>query len=373
MNEALSIVIRSMPGREHFLEKCLFTLSAQSYRDMQALVVVQTKERLEEADKLAEVLDSWKYSFVDARTIVHCSEKDARSKSLNLGIEAASGRYIAFLDDDDKVYPEHYAKLIAELRKSDYAWAYSDTVRAQYNEEGQLTHRTMPFRRKRYSYLSHLQENFIPIHSFVVDRERAPDMPMIDERFDRLEDYDFLLRLARIHEPLYLPYIGAEYCIRTDGTNSVQDGTAQLRAALEKKRIWAQSQNLLEERQFGLVGWWVREIKDLPSQIVTQHVPSAQSPYQPDMHHQDYYFRNTLSSFHRSRSWRLTRFVRNIVRRARGQGKEIPHVPNTEWEAQAQIFEILNSSSWELTAPFRLIPRVWRNRRGLTERPRAND
>ncbi|MDR6450391.1 UNVERIFIED_ORG: glycosyltransferase involved in cell wall biosynthesis [Burkholderia sp. 1263] len=368
MNNELSIVIRSMPGREHFLDKCLFTLSAQHYRELQVLVVVQTKERSEEADKLIGVLDSWRDRFADISAIAHCSDEDARAKSLNLGIKAARGRYIAFLDDDDKVYPEHYVRLICELQKSDYSWAYSDVVRAEYNELGQLTRRSMPFRRDRYSYISHLQENFIPIHSFVIDRERASDMPMVDDRFERLEDYDFLLRLARIHEPLYVPYVGAEYCIRNDGTNSVQDGTAQLRAALEKKRIWTLSRNLLEERQFGLVGWWVREIKDLPTSSgnrppMTHHVSAVPVRYRPDAFHEDFYFRNALRSVHQSRSWRLTSGARNIIRKTRGMPKVVPHIPNTEWEAQEQVFAILNSSSWELTALLRLVPRLWRNRK----------
>jgi hypothetical protein len=57
-----------------------------------------------------------------------------------------------------------------------------------------------------------LENNFLPLHSFVLDRSRSQlPMPWFDERLSRLEDYDFLLRLAAT-APYDLSMLDAYVC-----------------------------------------------------------------------------------------------------------------------------------------------------------------
>lgn len=267
MNDLLTVIIRTMPGREHFLDCCLLNLSWQHYKKIELILVAQSVQENENFDKLQALLQLWQPYFPNLQFLTHFSQSDARAHSLNLGLDQAHGRYISFLDDDDKIYPGHYSLLIKSLHTSDYAWAYCDIVRALYNKHGQLISRSMPFHKPSYSFLHHLQANFIPIHSFVLDQRRIPNLVKVDERLSFFEDYDFLLHLAVIHPPLYVPSISAEYCIRNDGTNTVTDGTDDRENLLKKHKNWTLAEQLIKEKKKNLVGWWIKELDNYPIEI----------------------------------------------------------------------------------------------------------
>ncbi|WP_051180447.1 glycosyltransferase family 2 protein [Caballeronia insecticola] len=368
MNKTISVIIRTMPGRERFLDKCIFLLSGQSYSNIEVIVVAQKLSEDATSSKIQAVVDRWADRFESAQLITHVSSTDARARSLNLGKKAATGRYIAFLDDDDKVYPNHYEKLIASLEASDYAWAYADIIRALYNEFGQLVSRTSPFRRVGYSYLDHLRGNFIPIHSFVIDLHRATDVGEVDEAMSRNEDYEFILRLAFRHEPLYVPGFGAEYCIRSDGSNTVSDGTLTARQSFQKRRIWNDAQAVLDDKKLHNFGWWVRELDRLPP--VNPHDPSLSGIHhvaaEADLRHAvryehtDHTFRNLLRFYYSSKSWRYTRPIRNAIARVRHHPMLEDIIPHSEESAKHIIGQVITSTSWEITMPLRMAGRIAR-------------
>ena len=65
-----------------------------------------------------------------------------------------------------------------------------------------------------------------------------------------------------------------------------------------------------------------------------------------------------LHSLWNSRSWRLLRPLRNLVRKARGFDKETLPTVQSEFEALRTILAIRQSMSWELTAPLRIFRRT---------------
>ncbi|MEB3767349.1 glycosyltransferase family 2 protein [Acinetobacter sp. MD2] len=345
-NNALSIIIRTMPGREKFLDKCLFLLTCQTYSEIEPIIVIQKKQDSDSTNHLTQTIQVWKNSFPKLQVITHTADYDARALSLNLGKKAATGRFLAFLDDDDKVYPEHYSKLIDPLLTKEYVWAYSDIIQAYYNEYGQLTARNTPFKRDHYSFLNHLKGNFIPIHSFVLDLTKVDSNLLVDESFTKHEDYDFLLRLAFKHEPLYIPSFTAEYCIRTDGSNTIMDGTSDTVTRLKKLQGWMHSHEQLEQKKVTEFGWWVKEFDSL----------QINAPFNTSS--QNFSYRQALADYYNSSSWRMTRLLRNLIRSFKNMPKEQICIPHTEVEAKAELDKLLRSTSWEITAPLRLFSRV---------------
>ncbi len=59
-----------------------------------------------------------------------------------------------------------------------------------------------------------------------------------------------------------------------------------------------------------------------------------------------------------SRSWRLLRPARNLIRSFRGQGREAQPIVRSEVEALQTVVTLRQSLSWELTAPLRLAHRA---------------
>src|SRR5208283_1459124 len=64
-----------------------------------------------------------------------------------------------------------------------------------------------------------------------------------------------------------------------------------------------------------------------------------------------------------STSWRALRPVRNLVRRLKGRPEESKPLARTDYEALQAIIRLRKSTSWELTAPIRLVGHLLGGRR----------
>lgn len=224
-NTTVSIVIRTVPNRIDFLDQALFSVLCNTYPKCEAVVVVQS-ENNDYYIQVAELCSTYALRGLSVQTVRNCTNLDQRAKNLNLGIVAATGRYIGFLDDDDILYPTHLASLI-KILEANYssAWAYADAVGTLCETDAMgnlyVQSRHFFFRKPKFSYPELWFDNFIPVHSYLIDRYRVrDDLICFDESFEVLEDYAFLLKLAIEHEPKYHPEVTCEYRFRLDGSNS---------------------------------------------------------------------------------------------------------------------------------------------------------
>ncbi len=188
--------------RLYEFDRALLSLACQSLPNVRAIVVVQNFDR-EQLERLKATIAKYDWAAFDKpEPLVVNAEAppgDQRSLLLNVGLANASHRFVAFLDSDDYVYEDCYEYLVGEALKVRAAVAFGGIVMKKviglktfvYN----LDLDKGGFSGKGRDDL--LRDNFCPIHSFVVDRERvsAADLKF-DERLTRLEDYDFLLRVC---------------------------------------------------------------------------------------------------------------------------------------------------------------------------------
>jgi CDP-glycerol glycerophosphotransferase len=110
MDPLLSVVV-PFHDVEDYLEECLRSLAVQTLTDLEVIMVDDGS--LDGSRLIAKT-----YAAGDSRfTLLGC-ENQGPGPARNLGIRAASGRYLAFADGDDVVPPDSYARMVASLERS---------------------------------------------------------------------------------------------------------------------------------------------------------------------------------------------------------------------------------------------------------------
>ena len=229
-NKTLSVIIRfHRKERLVFLEEAIFSLAIQDWHDLEIVVVLQNgTDELKQT--VTDIINRQPWPQEEPRYKVLLvpipAGVDGRSTLMNRGMANADGRYLAFLDDDDFVYQHGYTTLIGQLVSGGRAVAVGGCRRANIQRESDhwFVQSKDDFFAWGRSRLDLFRDNFVPIHSYVIDRFRLGSFKLyFDDACPPLEDYDFLLRLFNTVEPdftqLNVPV--CEYRIRLDGSNSI--------------------------------------------------------------------------------------------------------------------------------------------------------
>lgn len=216
-NLTLSTILR-FHDRERLplLGEAISSLAAQDWEDFEAVVALQNPDA-ELAGEVGQMITRQAWAGGPRFQIVSVEVPpgvDGRSELLNRGLARAAGRFVAFLDDDDVVYERGYSTLVGRLLESGSAIAVGGYTKAHMERrDGRwvVTSRTKsvvppPSRLTLFRY------NYIPLHSYVIDRSRLGGFELyFDNDFPPLEDYDFLLRLFALFEPDFT-HFGTPVC-----------------------------------------------------------------------------------------------------------------------------------------------------------------
>lgn len=96
---------------EQYLQQCVESVRKQSHQDLEIILVNDGS-----TDSSAEICDALAKN--DGRIKVHHVKNGGVSLARNIGISAATGDYITFVDSDDWLEAEMYAKMAASAREN---------------------------------------------------------------------------------------------------------------------------------------------------------------------------------------------------------------------------------------------------------------
>ena len=253
MPATIDVVVRFHDmGRLMELERCLFSLTTQSYRPLRVILCTQRftdQDRTKLHSQFDRLFDE-DGLHLDIVDYAETQPKDARTALFKMGVEAATGRYLAFLDYDDVLYSEAYEMLIRRLQQTGAGISFASVrvaavdvyERTLYTKEMDV--QSFPGR----DVLDLMRNNFCPLHSYVIDRGALPEgVPSFDPAIIWEEDYAMLLQvIAAVPADFGLldKQIGL-YAFKSDGSNTVANTADKTDESHERyKHVIATMQNL---------------------------------------------------------------------------------------------------------------------------------
>jgi len=127
----VSIVVATYK-READLKNAIESLAAQSYENIE-IILVDDNGNEEWNSKISDIVDKFvlNHPNIPLNYIVNKPNKGS-AITRNIGIEAAKGEYVTFLDDDDVYLPEKVKNQVEFMVRGSYDYSITDLV--LYNE-----------------------------------------------------------------------------------------------------------------------------------------------------------------------------------------------------------------------------------------------
>ena len=117
---------------EKYLARCMDSILAQTYEDLEVILVNDGSQ-----DGSGAICDG--YAARDSRVRVIHKENGGLSSARNAGIDGAEGEYITFVDSDDWIEPQSYAWMMDAMRRHDVKLVCA----GRYDVDGGTGDRTM--------------------------------------------------------------------------------------------------------------------------------------------------------------------------------------------------------------------------------------
>ena len=272
----VSVIVPTF-NRPDMLIETLKSILNQTYDDFEIIVVndagVDVKKEIDLLNKNNNII-----------YINHANNRGLAA-ARNTGIKAASGKYIAYLDDDDVYYPDHLETLVNCLENSEYKVAYTDAymvTQERKNSNYVIKKKDIPFSLD-FDYDRILVENFVPVLCLMHERSCLEEIGLFYENLTVCEDWDFLIRISRKFEIAHVKKVTSQFTWRTDGTNMRSSRSADFGSTFkiiyEKYREYSQNKPSVLLAQMEIISLYL----DAKAQLI--------------------------ESIYASRTWKVGRFV----------------------------------------------------------------
>lgn len=207
----VSVIIPTY-NRPDRLRTAIESVLRQEYQSFQIIVVNDGTEPVE-----AVVSEMNRDGRI---TLVTHDRSRGLAASRNTGLRQATGKYVCYLDDDDRFLPDHLGTLVKRLEVGDCKVAYTDAWRVHERVvNGQITEvqRDRPYSQE-FNAHQLLINNYMPVLCVMHERACLDEVGGFDESLYVHEDWDLWIRLATRYPFIHIAKTTAEFTWRTDGS-----------------------------------------------------------------------------------------------------------------------------------------------------------
>ncbi len=206
----VSVIIRTQ-DKPDLLKEAISSVAQQTYPCIEVIVVNDG------GTDIKSVISPFSEAFFALRQI-KLEENKGRAYAANIGLEAAKGDFIIFLDHDDLFDPDHIEHLVNALKENSSAGAAYSGVRVLEADGTEHTIFNEPFDPVKLR-----MEAYLPIHSVLFRRSLLDKGVSFDTNLQVYEDWDFWLQLSEITDFIHVDRFSATY--RAIGTSGVGAGS----------------------------------------------------------------------------------------------------------------------------------------------------
>ncbi len=336
----VSVIVRSMDRPE--LAEALASVAQTTYFPVE-VVVVNAKGG--EHTPLPERCGNFPLRLTNAN-----GPPLPRAMAANFGLHSAGGAYALFLDDDDLLDPQHIGKLAAALQLHPESPAAYTGVRLVNADNQLIREMNIGWERARLQGM-----NFLPIHAVMFRLAEALAHCHVDEQLAVLEDWDFWLQLASRGDFINLPGTSAVYRIAlgNSGLSSDRDLVRFRQAHAQILKKWDISGTSAIASN-SLI-WFSTAVDHLSSTIDQQSSRLDQQSSWIDQ-------QSSQIAQQSSQIAQQSSYIEQLTVENANFREQLSHLSGERDALQRAYSEILNSSSWKITAPLRNISRSLRPR-----------
>jgi GT2 family glycosyltransferase len=189
----ISVVMPTYESERRYLREAIDSVRAQSHQAWELCIADDGSSRPEVRAEIERACAA------DPRVrAVYLGENQGISAASNAALELAGGDYVAFLDHDDVLTPDALGTVAAELlAEPDLDVVYSDQDKLDL-----YGRRADPFFKPDWSPVYALGAMYIG-HLLVVRRSLAEEVGGFDSRFDKIQDFEFMLRVSERTERIH--------------------------------------------------------------------------------------------------------------------------------------------------------------------------
>ena len=198
----LTVITRTQGRRPEMLREALLCMTAQCSRNFELLIMGHNLSETQEQNVKSLLAELPEWMQEKTRLILVCG--GTRTTPLNRGFEAARGRYIAVLDDDDLVF-DHWVDAFCRLSKENDGMilhqytAKQDwkTLSGKFSDTPCVAGLLDNFFCRDFHLLWQMMVNSCPLCSMAFPRYAFSEWGVrFDETLNTTEDWDFMMRCA---------------------------------------------------------------------------------------------------------------------------------------------------------------------------------